>query len=1159
MVVGERRAENAMSEPVFTTCKSTPHALSRWAKERPDDTACAFVGPGLMVERSVGYRDLERAARKLAMSLRETARPGDRVLLLFPPGVEYVTAVLGCMYAGVIAVPLYPPHRDARMDRVLSVIVDCEPAVALTTEMMTWLLDGPISDDGLGTMKVVTIEAAIRHAVQPIEFTDVVDDDIALLQYTSGSTGRPKGVMVDHRNIASNQTAIAEGFRLHNDDVILSWLPAYHDMGLIGTTLLPLRYGLKTFILNPLDFIHDALIWPLAMAKFQATCSGSPNFGYRLLCDKYDGPRMADVDLRCWRVAFNGAEPVDKSTMEHFAATYGRHGFNARALYPCYGLAEATLFVTGGTPDGDYRAGAFERGDLERKRLTVATSPGPATVTPARSNDNVALVSSGTPCRGTAVVVRGEDHRALPEGAIGEICVQGPGVARGYWADPQATSEVFRGKIAGYAGTFLRTGDLGALLGGDLYVTGRAKDLIIVGGRNFYPHDIESAAWLAAVALRKGCSAAFQLSDEQRRVVLVTEVRRESVSRLSEDPAALRDLGDAVHRQVVSACNLGLSDVVFVSPGSVPKTSSGKIRRGETRRRLLGNQLTIIGWWRAKQDDCDSESYPDHLAPRDLVAGHSELLVGRIVREAVIAHGGVKSEPAQFALPLAGLGFDSLNLVALKGTIERRLGARVDSSLFFGDRSPEEIIQSIGMSVTAEPTELDDRGTNTATTGNAGGWPMSDGQAQLQFYDQLFPEDVANNLPCALRFSRPLEEWRLRDAVAKVVEKHSALRTTLGVPGDRSQIVTSRTRFDWFFREFVSDEQEQIRQFLAEVAYRRFEFTDGPLVRAAAAVSPETTSFTFVCHHAVADYWSLRIIMTELVDEILCPRDLQKDEGPAATAIEWATARASAAPQAEARLASLAEKWRPLRNHTLLPPRRRVARLRNPAGTIDFDIETRVTKQLYERSKALNFTPFVSIAASYLFALHRLTGRPQIIIGVPHHGRTDSNFDRTVGYLVNVIPLLGDFRSQGTLLELEEQTWRELRTSLATADVPFSSLVRALAPERYGENPLFQATLTFQQSAGSRFKDGFAVPWSGCRELVGDVSLEVIDIPPRDVAFPVSMYGALDDSRLVFRVAYQQDMIERARALSLRDYFQTALLELAAQSTAADVKRERCP
>jgi acyl-CoA synthetase (AMP-forming)/AMP-acid ligase II len=1132
---------------------TVPKILSRWARERPDAIAFDIVRAQLAQREGISFQELERGAKKVAAFLCSSVPQRGRVLLLFPPGIDYISAFLGCLYAGVVAVPLYPPRSGASGDRIYSVARSSRPALVLTTDATVTLLRDMPSFVGSDAVDVQSIEAVL--AAEHGDFSEIplAGEDLAFLQYTSGSTGHPKGVMVSHRNLVENEKAIATGFGIRDNDVVLSWLPLYHDMGLVGTMLLPLFLGLKTVLLNTFEFIHDPLSWAIAMAQLSATCSGGPNFAYQLLIDRYDADRLTGVDLGNWRIAFTGAEPIHRTTLDEFTARYARHGFDRRAWYPCYGLAESTLFVSGGSPGAGYRAGVFDRRAVEQRRL-VSVAEDPAGLSPAGSSpagsspaESVAIVSCGVACAGTSVVIRDEQGAPLPDGTIGEICVQGSSVAQGYWDDPPTTVQTFQARIDGHSGTFLRTGDLGALRDGQLYVVGRSKDLIIVAGRNFYPADLVAVGSRADPGLRRDAGTAFELNRAGPDVVLVLEVQRSAGARLRADPEAVRALGETVRRAVAVECELDPGEVVFVLPGSIPRTTSGKVRTAETKARLLRGQLKVIGRVRAGQPQClgteGALAQPPPEAPEQPTA------VRTVLAQVVCQRTGRPLAQADCGQPLAALGMDSLMLAALRGTLEQRLGYQVDATLFLGDRSIDEVADAVGVTPrqrsapVPEPAPKE-RGSAAAPV------PASHGQVQQQFYAELFPDDTANNLPCALRFPIRLDEQRLRAALAAVVARHPALRTTLGPIGSGTQIVHERIEPPWRVLEVTSEDLTEVRRFFAEVSYQRFDLTRGPLVRAAAVLAPDATLLLVACHHAVVDHWSLEILIADLVAAIVAG-ELAPGPGPDATAAAWARAQQelSATEAATGHLAALAATWHPLRNEVLFPPtpfphtsdrRRR----RNPAGSVDFEIGAAPTQQLSVHSSSRGRTPFVTLAAAYLRALHRSTGRTRVVIGTPHHGRHDWRFATTVGYFVNLLPVLGEFPDGDRIDGLEERTWRELRRALAGATVPFSRLVTALAPARHGQNPLFQATLTVQQSAHGRLNPGFAVLGGSGPQTVHGVQLASLDVPPRDAAFALGLYGARDGERMLFRLVYQQDLVDVAVAHRVCEEFGTSLSEL---------------
>ncbi|MGW1073723.1 fatty acyl-AMP ligase [Streptomyces sp. NPDC002537] len=542
------------------------------AQRTPEDLAFRFVAdsrepdaPGhtLAVTRAA----LDTRASALAAALRARVRPGDRVLLLHPHGPEYVAAFLACLYAGAVAVPANPPDTPAGAARVAAIVHDARPALFAT---VTEHLADYRSNPGLrGVPGLATDTVDDSEAAAPGRSTAA--GDTAFLQYTSGSTGDPRGVVVTHAGLLANMAAMRDRFRLTPDDRQVSWLPPYHDMGLILGILLPLCSGIDAVLSSPFEFMVDPLSWLENLTRFGGTFSAAPNFAYDLCVRKATPERAAALDLSAWRLAVNGAEPVRRSTVERFTERFAAAGFTAGRVTPGYGLAEATLMVSGPDPGTGVRVTGPPTG----------AGPGPL------------VVGVGRPVTGTEVrIVSPDTLRTRPDGAEGEIWVRGPGVAAGYWARPETTAATFAAHPADAPGTgpYLRTGDLGLVRDGELYVTGRLKDLIIVHGRNHYPQDIEEAVWSADHRLRPGCAAAFDTEGadgtDGSRVVAVAEY--------DGTPAEATAVGAAACRAVARDCGLRLAELVLIRRRTVPKTSAGKIRRAAARDAYLHGGLDEI-------------------------------------------------------------------------------------------------------------------------------------------------------------------------------------------------------------------------------------------------------------------------------------------------------------------------------------------------------------------------------------------------------------------------------------------------------------------------------------------------------------------------------------------------------------------------------------
>lgn len=557
---------------------SLVHLLLRRAQERPDAPLYRFLDHGEREGVTVTCGDLDRRARSVAAALQEAGCGGERVLLLFPPGAAFFAAFFGCLYAGAVAVPVYPPRpNDRRLERLDAVAGDCDARGVLTVAA----LRPRVEEWAAGATSPVVL-AADEVTAGPDDWRppELRLDTLALLQYTSGSTAAPRGVVVTHAHLLENSACIDAGFRHDADSVIVNWLPTFHDMGLVYGVVQPLYAGVPAVHMSPLAFLQRPARWLRAVSRYRGTHSGGPNFGYDLCLRKVRPEREEELDLSSWRVAYNGSEPVRADTLERFAAAFAAHGFHAEALCPAYGMAETTLKISSASPGQPVTVLSVDGTALEEDR--VAPVP-PGTPWGRR------LVGCGPVGDGLEVrIVEPEAAAPCPADRIGEIWVRGASVAAGYFGRPDDTARVFGGELPEEGGGWLRTGDLGFVHGGEVYVTGRLKDLIILQGRNHYPQDFERTAEESHPELRRGCCAAFGVDGlVGEEVVVAVEVAR----RFRGDAGEVRR---AVRQALSRDHDVSLREVVLLTAGSVPKTSSGKIRRGTCRRAYLDGTLETL-------------------------------------------------------------------------------------------------------------------------------------------------------------------------------------------------------------------------------------------------------------------------------------------------------------------------------------------------------------------------------------------------------------------------------------------------------------------------------------------------------------------------------------------------------------------------------------
>ncbi|MGW2312278.1 fatty acyl-AMP ligase [Actinomadura luteofluorescens] len=567
-----------------------------------DTRSFTFISeePGRRYKENVlGFTDLDRKARALGCRLEARGLRDRAVLLLYPEGLEFLAAFLGCLYARVIAVPAPLPDLDAgRFGRTRRIIEDADVALILTDTAHRDTLDAWLSAAGLkGRVHCLDTQAGKDTDAGDWSPARSGPDTVAFLQYTSGSTSEPKGVMVTHGNLLANGEEIRRRIEGSPATVGVGWVPHYHDMGLVGQFLQPLYLGCRYVFTSPITFIKRPVLWLELITRYRGTITVAPNFGYELVLRRVTDRQLEGLDLSSLTVVKNGAEPVRAATLEAMAERFAPVGFRPSMWMPCYGMAETTLLITGAPLGGGPVVRDFDAGALARNEAV------PADGTPAHGVRR--LVSSGRPVTLDVRVVDPETGAERPERRVGEIWVRGGSVARGYWESPEQTEATFRARTAGGEGPFLRTGDLGFTADGELYVTGRIKDLIIVNGRNIHAHDIEEVARAAHPAALLGAAFAIDAAIDpdlgpgppegggvdasREQVVIVQEISTRAAA-----GTPLEEVAAAVRTRVARTFELPAVSVVLAARGSVRRTTSGKMQRRQTREAFLTGRITEL-------------------------------------------------------------------------------------------------------------------------------------------------------------------------------------------------------------------------------------------------------------------------------------------------------------------------------------------------------------------------------------------------------------------------------------------------------------------------------------------------------------------------------------------------------------------------------------
>ncbi|MBX3328835.1 MAG: amino acid adenylation domain-containing protein [Nitrospira sp.] len=1023
----------------------------RRAADLVDRSAYIFLTDGDSEICELTYGELDRRARAIAARLQLLGAGGERTILLYPPGLDYITAFFGCLYAGVVAVPAYPPQRKRTLGRLRAVLADSGASVALTTAKIRAGVERLSRQDaGIDELrKVQWIETDVPP--QNIESTwkqpALTARTLAFLQYTSGSTGSPKGVMVSHENLLHNQRMIQQAFGHTEETTVLGWLPLYHDMGLIGNVLQPLYLGRPCVLMSPIHFMQKPVRWLSAISRYRATTSGAPNFAYDLCVRQISAEERKSLDLSSWSVAFNGAEPIHAGTLDRFSETFGPCGFRREAFYPCYGLAEATLFVAGGGHSSLPVLRAVEKAAMEQGRMAESSRG---------DGDTYRLVGCGrTASDQQVVIVDPETLSRRSLGQVGEIWIKGASVAQGYWNRPETTSVTFMATTADTGeGPFLRTGDLGVILDDELFVVGRLKDLIIIRGRNHYPQDIEITVQESHPSLKPGCGAAFSIPvNDEEQLVVVQEVVGSSAIDL--DHVAVR-----ISRAVAEHHEIQVHAVVLIKPGTLPKTSSGKVQRHLCRTKFFAQELEVIQTFQGKRvegrtgvvaedvDDDVAKALAEiwaqvldrtHIGPHD---NFFELGGDSLRGTQVLAR---VQETYAVDLPLESL-FDAPTVAGLASLIKS------------GYRSTPSVSH-----MSQKPTALPDV------------MPLSFSQERFWFLDQLSPESSFNNIPVALRITGVLDGGSLHRALAEIVQRHEILRAKFvishGYPG---QVIAPHLDLPLPIEDLTDvsgpAQEEQVGLSALKEARQSFDLTTGPLMRVLLLRLGQTEHVLLLTlHHIVADGWSMRLLARELVQlygafkngldsplPILSKQylDTVLHQRHCVDTQEWKQQEVYWRRQLES-----------VPHVLTLPfdcPRPAVQGQRGERYAWIVDGE--VGKRLHAIGRRQHASLFMTVLAAFNILLARYSGQLDFCIGTPVANRSQPECESIIGCFVNTVALRVDLSGSPSFLELLARVRKTVLGAQANQELPFERLVDALhVPRSLSHTPLYQVMLTLEE------------------------------------------------------------------------------------------------
>ncbi len=1102
---------------------------------QPDRDAFTFLLDGETEQTTLTYQELDRRSRQIAAQLQALGLTGERALLLYPAGLDFLVAFFGCLYAGVVAVTAYPPRNERNTPRIKAISIDAQAAIALTTTDILPTVRSLMSQKtDLESLMWLTTDNLAEGIEDSWQEPSIDGDTLAFLQYTSGSTGTPKGVMISHRNLLHNAHTTYQFMEHSPESKFVTWLPMYHDMGLIGGILQPLYGGFPCIIMPPTSFLQRPYRWLQAISRYKGTTSGGPNFAYQLCTQKITPEQKETLDLSSWSVAFNGAEPIQYDTLERFAAAFADCGFRKEAFYPCYGMAETTLMVSGVQKATSPIIKTVQKSALE-SNLVVESS--------VNDEDVYRFVSCGRVIPQQEVAIANpESLSSCKPNEIGEIWVSGPSVGQGYWNRLQETAETFYAYLSDTGvGPFLRTGDLGFLQNNELFITGRAKDLIIIRGRNLYPQDIELTAERSHSALNSGASAAFTVEvDNEERLVIVQELKFRAKPNLSEVISAIRQAVTEEHEVQVYA-------VVLIKPGSIPKTSSGKIQRRATRTQFQNDELNIVVSNILKISNILRESTRLQrsellaLSPRECQQLLETYLIEQEARVLAIAPNDISPEQ-----PLSALGLDSLKVFELKNRVEVDLEVEISVADFFAGMSTRSLVTKILAQITtnAIPSIFLTQLEKTTSV-----QPLSFAQQGLWFINQLNPDSSTYNIPIVISLQGCINLVALQDSLNEIIQRHEVLRTSFTVvDGQPAQVVNQAVTLTLAVEDLrsLSDSEctQEVQRLAMEFAQQPFDLSCQSLLRAKILfLNEKSYQLLVTLHHIIADGWSIGILIKEL-----------------ATRYEaFSTGKLSLLPELSIqyrdfvnwqrqwldgkRIQPLLTYWKQKLSGELtvlnLPTdraRRSFASCRQTSPVQTFKgaqeklvLSQTLTKELKDLSRQQGVTLFMTLLTAFKTLLYRYTGQTDIVVGSPIANRNRAEFESLIGFFVNVLVLRTDLSGDLSFQELLERVKSTALEAYIHQDLPFEKLVEELQPNRdLSYNPLFQVMFALQNMPKPNLS-------------LSDVSITYEEGYNGTSKFDLTLFMEDSQQGLVATCEYNTDLFNADTVTRMMGHFQTLL------------------
>lgn len=1098
-------------------------------QSEPDRLAYAFVRDTLDLAESVTYGQLLQQVCSLAGQLIHKSSAGDRVLLVYPPGIDFVRAFWACCLTGRIAVPVPAPDAARFKNsaaRLLAIMRDATASLILTTPELSEPAESLQDGAKLHRLEIIATRSSGTEGTDLL-LEDIADevravhpDTVAYLQYTSGSTSSPRGVVLTHRNVLAQCLNGVEAVGLSENSRIVAWLPHHHDYGLVLGVLWPLYVRAPAYLMSPLTFLRRPLRWLEAIARFRITHSGGPNFAYAACVRAASQQPGWSADLSSLQATSCGAEPIQFETLQAFIRVFSPFGLTEEAVRPSYGMAETVLGISTSVAGSPLHSENLDAASLARHRVKRLTSD---------SDNGRRIVCCGRPFRDMEVaIVNPQTLQRCEAAEVGEIWVRGCSVGQGYWNQPEATEATFHARLASGEGPWLHTGDLGFMQSGEVFVTGRLKDLLIVRGRNLYPQDLEWTAQATTPALRAGFGAAFSIDTENgEEAVIVQELERR------EQGLDLQLIAAGIRQAIAEEFELPLHSVVLVRTGTLPRTSSGKIRRSSCRQDFLTGKLQVL-----HEDVKPPADLHSQIEAKAETSGTSVPLNAEdLIRQTIARLAGVDaSELSSDSSPIAA-GLDSLEAARLSAALEDKfhvslpavdilrsptIGVLVKKVAHQAQHGSVEILPG------AKRVRLDRRPAPAVPVRTAGAlYPLSAAQQRMWFWQELAPGTAMYNVPVALQMEGPVIARLLQDCLLALIQRHEVLRSRW-VLSQGAQLQRIEPAYDWRLKHEVLQDSgvrsvlQQYDALAAREALHPFDLTVEPAVRAVlVSLSANDHRLLLNLHHSVCDGWSVRILLNELchlyeVGLRGMPADLPRLELQHLDFAQWESAWLASGVREHELAYWTAQLVGAPPALPLFTDRRRPSQQRFRGAAVSLRFSAVQLEGLRSLSRRSDTTLFMVLLAAWQSLLHIYSGQSTVVTGSVIANREHHEFDRVVGYFANTVALRSDFDDALTVDTLLAQVKAASLGAYEHQHVPFEDVIEALhLPRDLSRMPLVQTFFVLQPPAPSEYR-------------LGDVRAHLIPLAIPVARFDLALElqewnGELDGS-----LTYDSDLFERA-------------------------------